>query len=204
MPATLTPSELANEARCLSCNFLPPNGWAAAIVLLQQLAGNGETPSQLANSARCYSSCIPGGMQLSVVIERLFSFAQGYLLSAPFGLTVTTDGVSIFLVWVGRSGVYFIVERQENCTGEWVQIAVTALNQYTYTDSDVSPGVTYCYRVTATDGTFTSNPSGTASGSTIPAGILAYDTFEEYSVGSPASNTLSGGVGWGANWIWFP
>lgn len=204
MPDALTPSELANAARCLSCNFHPPNGWAAVIVLLQQLARNNETPSQLANSARCFSSCIPGGSQMSVVIERLFSFGQSYALSAPFGLTVTTDGTSIFLVWVGRRGVYFIIERQENCTGEWVQIFVTDFNQYNYTDSDVSPGVTYCYRVIATDGTFTSPPSATESGSTIPAGILAYDTYEDYASGSPASGTLNGGAGWAAPWIFFP
>lgn len=72
-----TPSELANDARCVSSCVSSGMQLPVLIYLFQQIAQNDMSPSELANEARCYASCIPSGMQLPVLIFLASQIAGG-------------------------------------------------------------------------------------------------------------------------------
>lgn len=83
--------------------------------------------------------------------------------SSPTSLTVNTAGL---LQWVehttNESG--FVVERKSvacSLTGSFAAITTTGPNINTYTDSLVTQGQTYCYRVAATNALGTSPYSNT-------------------------------------------
>ena len=57
------------------------------------------------------------------------------------------------LDWVDNAGgtANFVVERKTGTTGTYARIATTGLGVTTYTDSAVVAGITYCYRVKASN-----------------------------------------------------
>lgn len=96
MPA-LTPSVLANLARCFESCVPPGAQLAVTNYLLAQIAKTSNpaldvTPSALANAARCFNSCIPPGMELAVT---------NYLLNGILG---GTGGVGV-RQWFNGNGV---------------------------------------------------------------------------------------------------
>ena len=88
-------------------------------------------------------------------------------LAPSIDLTATAYGNRIALQWsdiaVGESGIK--VERMNNESGQWIQIARTVLSDQTsYVDDDVVMGLTYFYRVRAyTSGVASGEFSNTAS-----------------------------------------
>ena len=57
------------------------------------------------------------------------------------------------LDWVDNAGgtANFVVERKMGSTGTYARIATTGIGVTTYTDSAVVVGITYCYRVKASN-----------------------------------------------------
>jgi hypothetical protein len=57
------------------------------------------------------------------------------------------------LDWVDNAGgtANFVVERKTGTTGTYARIATTGLGVTTYTDLAVVAGITYCYRVKASN-----------------------------------------------------
>jgi hypothetical protein len=57
------------------------------------------------------------------------------------------------LDWVDNAGgtANFVVERKMGSTGPYARVATTGIGVTTYTDSAVVAGITYCYRVKASN-----------------------------------------------------
>jgi hypothetical protein len=91
---------------------------------------------------------------------------------APTGLTATTAGATrVSLTWgnvAGESG--YRVERSVN-GGSFTQVATTTANVVTYTNTGLTAGTTYTYRVKAFSAAGDSAPSATAQATTLPAVI---------------------------------
>jgi hypothetical protein len=77
-------------------------------------------------------------------------FASSVLLSA-LTWSDTTEAAQLRLTWTDRSHNEdgFHIERKTGNSGTFALIAVTAANVSSYTDSGVTAGITYCYRVRA-------------------------------------------------------
>jgi hypothetical protein len=101
--------------------------------------------------------------------------------AAPSGLSATLSGSSINLAWTDNSAneTGFKVERSANAGGTWAQLTLTAANATTYSDSSLTCGTSYTYRVTATNAGGDSDPSPSASASAAgcppaaPSGLTA-------------------------------
>jgi cellulose 1,4-beta-cellobiosidase len=84
--------------------------------------------------------------------------------AAPSGLTATAGRKKITLGWTDNSSNetgFSIEQSTDNVT--FGQIATTAANAISYTNSGLTTGVTYYYRVRATNGAGNSSYSNTAS-----------------------------------------
>lgn len=128
-------------------------------------------------------------MSASRVGRAVLGTALLLLLLAP----VLAGAASNELTWVdnsiegapGGAETNFHIERKaEACPGPalWVELAVTGANVTRFIDATVQPGVTYCYRVAA------SNPAGKSAYSntaqrTVPLAALA----------APSGLTVGGG-----------
>jgi len=75
-------------------------------------------------------------------------FAGGAERAAPPRLEA-----QLTLDWVDNAGgtANFVVERKMGSTGTYARIATTGIGVTTYTDSAVVAGITYCYRVKASN-----------------------------------------------------
>jgi len=64
-----------------------------------------------------------------------------------------TRGAQLTLDWVDNAGgtANFLVERKTGTTGTYARIATTGIGVTTYTDLAVVAGITYCYRVKASN-----------------------------------------------------
>lgn len=94
--------------------------------------------------------------------------------SAPTGLSaLALDASRIRLTWTDNSGLEdnYKIERAAAVGGPWTQIASIGGNTTSYTNSGLSGGVTYFYRVRAFDTILqNSGYTGTASATTIVTG----------------------------------
>ncbi len=93
------------------------------------------------------------------------------LPAAPTNLQVSPLSSAIALTWTDNAGdeTGFKVERRAGSSSTWTTIATPASNTTSYTDSNVEPGVQYCYRVRSTNGAGDSSPSNEAC-ATLAAG----------------------------------
>lgn len=84
-------------------------------------------------------------------------------------LIVPARGQILTLTWTDNATTEtaFIIERGDTATGPFVERGRTGIDVTTFVDDAVVWGVTYCYRVAATDGTSTSTFSNVACG-TVP------------------------------------
>lgn len=94
------------------------------------------------------------------------NLCQTETLTAPSTLTATAASTTtINLTWTDRSTAEtgFKIERKTGMGGEFVQIALTTAGVVIYTDTGRTIGVSYTYRIRATNGTTDSAYSDTAS-----------------------------------------
>lgn len=91
--------------------------------------------------------------------------------SAPSNLTATAAALTVKLAWNDNSNNEneFYVERRDGASGAWRTIDSVSLNRTNYTDTLVSRGNTYYYRITASNKAGNSAYSNEASVTT-PAG----------------------------------
>ncbi|HEX3019718.1 MAG TPA: discoidin domain-containing protein [Chitinispirillaceae bacterium] len=90
-------------------------------------------------------------------------------VQSPSNLTATAVAPNqINLAWSynGSNQNGFTIERSLGSSGPWSQIATAGANARTYTDAQLTGGVTYWYRVNAFKGSETSDWSNTASATT--------------------------------------
>ncbi len=99
--------------------------------------------------------------------------------AAATALTATVSGVStINLAWTdnatNESG--YVVERRTGPDGAWIQIASLGVNATSFSNTGVSPGTSYFYRVRALNGSGTSgtNLNGVASAVTTKASVMTW------------------------------
>ncbi|HJV67155.1 MAG TPA: protease pro-enzyme activation domain-containing protein [Geomonas sp.] len=91
--------------------------------------------------------------------------------AAPTGLTATPGNGSVTLTWVASSGATsYGVYRGTASGAESATPIASGLTATSYTDSGLSNGTTYFYRVTASNSAGTSPPSGEASAT--PSAVL--------------------------------
>jgi hypothetical protein len=92
--------------------------------------------------------------------------------TAPSGLTaVAVSSSRISLTWVDNSSseTGFKVERKTGAAGSWAVAASTGANVTSLSDTGLTPGTTYYYRVQATSGAESSPYSNEASATTASA-----------------------------------
>ncbi|HTE18409.1 MAG TPA: SBBP repeat-containing protein, partial [Armatimonadota bacterium] len=121
----------------------------------------------------------------------------GFPPAAPSRLTaVVTSNRSIELRWsFGGDADVFEVQRRAAAEQEFTAIGTAAGNTRTFTDPNVSPNVTYEYRVVARNENGDSNPSNTASARITTGGKLQVRpprlNFGRFTRGATASLTFT-------------
>ena len=92
--------------------------------------------------------------------------------AAPSGLTATTSGSArITLAWSNVAGeTGYRVERSVG-GGAFAQVGTTGANVVTFTNTSLTAGTAYTYRVRSYNAAGDSAPSGTAQATTLPAVI---------------------------------
>lgn len=116
------------------------------------------------------------------------------MLASPTQLVASVVSGTVRLAWRDNCTVELTqqVQRQTN-GGAWVALSDAAANVITYTDSDVSAGNTYTYRVRAKKNTSYSAWSATAS-ATVPAAV---------DEGRAKRGILTGyNAAWQTDWPW--
>lgn len=108
------------------------------------------------------------------VIITIKQAAAGAVPNAPSGLTATAVGTSaINLSWTDNAAdeTAYKVERSPTGSGSWTQIAgALAANTTTYSDTGLSSGTTYYYRVRCSNASGNSSYSSTANATTYAVG----------------------------------
>src|SRR6185503_15842230 len=92
--------------------------------------------------------------------------------AAPGGLlaaAVSSSQISLSWTDTGTAESSFKIERAPSASGAWVQIATTATNVSTYSNTGLSASTTYYYRVRASNTAGNSAYTNTASAKTLSA-----------------------------------
>ena len=98
---------------------------------------------------------------------------------APTGLTATAGNAQVALVWSSASGATsYNVYRGTSAGGESSTALAGSLTGTTYTDTSVTNGTTYYYKVAAVDSGGTSGLSNEASGTPSSGGTTAIDQID--------------------------
>lgn len=116
---------------------------------------------------------------------------------APSGLAATAMGVSqIDLAWADNSTneTSFRIERSQN-NADFSQIATTGTDATAYSDTGLSAGTTYYYRVRASNAGGDSPYSSVASASTTPSAAVAWYEFELTTLDSSGNNNHAAPIG---------
>jgi hypothetical protein len=111
---------------------------------------DGSTPTQ---SSNLYGGAFP---LASNSVVKAIAFKSGFNPSAQASASFTIVSPSapkLTLTWQDNSNNEnnFVIERKTGTNGTFAQIAMVASNIVAYVDTSVSSGVTYCYRVDATN-----------------------------------------------------
>lgn len=123
--------------------------------------------TQYSFRVRAYSATLNEYSQPSNVVEVLTPASP----AAPSNLTATPVSDSqVELCWVDSDDneTGFTIERRTD-TSTWVPIASIGANQTIYTDSGLSEGTAYYYRMRATNSVYVSPRSNMDFATTLPA-----------------------------------
>jgi uncharacterized repeat protein (TIGR02543 family) len=112
-------------------------------------------------------------------------YAKWTSVLAPTSLNATAlSSTQIKLTWVDNSAdeTGFLVERSNTSGSGFASIGTAGVNATNYTDSTVSAGLTYYYRVSATNAITSSAPSAEASATTpkLPATVTLGNLSQTY------------------------
>jgi hypothetical protein len=130
----------------------------------------------------------------------LFSI-EGFLitvfaLAASLSWSNTSLAASLVLSWKDTSSneTGFKVERALGTAGSFSRIATVGANAQSYTDSSVSGGNTYCYRVRAYNSTGSSSPSNQACANVTTSNGSTVDVGSSGSSSGSTSSSTSGSI----------
>ena len=117
--------------------------------------------------------------------------------SAPTGLTATVGGSTrISLAWSNVSNeTGYRIERSSG-GGAFAQVGTTGVNVVTFTDTSLSAGTAYTYRVKAINAGGDSAPSNTAQATTLPAVIRI--NFQPAGSAVPSGYMVDSGAAYGS------
>ena len=162
-PITVTTNTLA----AVATPTITPNGGSftgsASVTLQSTTSGafifyttDGSIPTQ---SSNLYAGAFP--LTSSATVKAI-AFKSGFNPSAQASASFTITAPSapqLTLTWQDNSTNEdnFAIQRKTGSSGTYAQIAMVAANTVSYVDNGVSSGVTYCYRVDATN---SAGPSG--------------------------------------------
>jgi hypothetical protein len=139
---------------------ISPNGgsFSGSVSVTLQTATSGASIYYTTNGSTPTQSSTPytGAMTLtSSATVKAIAFKSGSNPSAveSAAFTVVTSPAQLTLTWQDNSTneSNFGVERKTGTNGTYAQIALVAANTTSYVDTSVTHGVTYCYRVDATN-----------------------------------------------------
>lgn len=110
---------------------------------------------------RLVGNCLQGGVPTFYVLDGSFNIVAPPVLAAPPGLTATVVSTSqINLFWQDVSGEEsYSVQRKIGSGGTWLPIVATTTGVTNFSDTTVSLGNQYFYRVLAVNGAQNSQPS---------------------------------------------
>ena len=93
------------------------------------------------------------------------------VLTAPTALSATMSGTSVTINWTDNASneTGFIIERSTSSTGPFVAVGGVGPNVTTYTDSPVTAGTNYYYRIRASNALNYSNVVSTGGGQPCPS-----------------------------------
>ena len=181
------------------------------------------TTSQLVTNILANVDVIPSlsGVTLSNgrlnVNRSILACTPPTLPAAPSTLTASASGSStINLAWADNSNneTGFKIERKTGAAGTYAQIATTAANVLSFTDSGLTAATTYYYRIRATnsagDSAYSNEANATTSASSAINVALAANggvalASSTYSGGYPVQAINNGdrtGANWGAGGGW--
>lgn len=116
-------------------------------------------------------------------------------IAAPSSLDATTvSATQINLTWVDNASAETGFKIERDSGGGYSQIGTAAANATSYSDTGLTPGVTYTYRVRAYDGGGNGAYSNTDSATT--TAYTLQDTFTDTNGTSLASHTATIGGAW--------
>ena len=150
---------LANSTKIAEVTI--PNGAAPGTLVTYTAAVSGATGTQ-----DIYLYVTTNSGKIGSVTS--FGFVSGEP-SAPTGLAASATPTQVGLSWTDNAGneTGYKIERSANGVNGWTQIGTAAANATTYSDTTVSQGTTYYYRVRAYNGSGNSNVTGEVS-TTVP------------------------------------
>jgi hypothetical protein len=132
------------------------------------------------------------------------SFASGLAGKAVTGVQATgTSKTAIVLTWTDNftTETGFLIQRSPGGGGSVTNVATLTANSATFTDTGLVPGTTYDYQISALNGAGASDPSDTASASTLPPapGIAVQSWFRMGDDGQGSNNRPADSSGNGRN-----
>lgn len=119
--------------------------------------------------------------------------------AAPSGLgasSVSTTGATLSWTDTDQLETGFVIERKTGAGGVWAQIATPAANSVTYSDSGLTAGTVYYYRIKAVNGAGDSAWSNEANAQTATIDLAKTGQTTKYADGDDGD--LEKGVAWPA------
>jgi regulation of enolase protein 1 (concanavalin A-like superfamily) len=124
---------------------------------------------------------------------QISSSGAGSTPPAPTGLAATAGAAQISLNWTASAGTAsYSIYRGTSSGAESGTPVVTGITSVSYTDSSLTNGITYYYRITAVNSSGASGYSNEASATPIAGASLTGADIG--SVGLAGSNSLNGGI----------
>jgi hypothetical protein len=143
----------------------------------------------------------------SFAVQAINSAGQGSALSANHTASATTtlclpptalvavgtSATTAQLTWVGSLGATgYLIERSADGGTTWTSVATPAATDVTYVDTGLTAGVSYTYRIRATDAGGASDPSAVSVALTAPAVVTAALTGVSQALSSVSFPAVAG------------
>ena len=187
LETTMTLTSASSGALAVKLYARGPDGTSVR-TLVQSISAPAVTIGNGGFNSGSFITTFGGGNHVGSNILALDNFslragsADPDISAAPTGLAATaTSGTTIGLTWTDASSdeTGFVIERSTTSGSGFSSVATPAANDTSYTDTSLSPGTTYYYRVRSANASGQSSASNEASATTTlttpaaPTGLVA-------------------------------